>query len=91
MHNLGGFNPYSGLPMGGSGGPFHPTPMGAGHNPQTRGGSNVPFQQPTLRPRKTPTPSNQSVPMVPTGNLYPMGGYQSIPQSYFGGYPYPQN
>jgi hypothetical protein len=34
-HNLGGFNPSGGLPMGGSGGPFQSTPMGEGPNPQT--------------------------------------------------------
>lgn len=33
-HNLGSFNPSGGPPMGGSGGPFQPPPMGAGPNPQ---------------------------------------------------------
>ena len=91
VQNLGGFNPSSGLPIGGSGGPFQPTPMGVCPNPQTQGGNNVPFQHPPLGPGKTPTPSNQIFPMVPMGNPYPIGGYQFIPQSYLGGYPYPPN
>lgn len=86
-HSLGGFSPFGGIPMGGSGGPFQPTPMGAGPNPQMQGGSNVPFQHPPLRPGEMPTPSNQVVHMVPMGNLYQMGGHTSYPSSY----PYPPN
>lgn len=49
-NNLGGFNPSSGPPMGGNGGPFQPTRMGVGPNPLTQGGNIVPFQQPPLGP-----------------------------------------
>ena len=42
-HNLGGFNPSGSPPIRGNGGPFQPIPMGAGHNPQTQGGNNIPF------------------------------------------------
>ena len=90
-HNLGGFTPSCGPPIGGSGDPFQPTPMGAGPNLQMQGGSNVPLQQPPLGPKHTPNPSNQGASMVPMGNPYQMGGYQSMPQPYRSGYPYPPN
>ena len=77
--------------MGGSGGPFQPTPMGVGPNPQMQGGNNVPYQQPPFGPRKMSNPLNQGVSMVPMGNPYQMGGHPSFPQPYLGSYPYPQN
>jgi hypothetical protein len=89
--NLGGFNPSDNPHIGGISGPFQPTPMGEGSNPHTQGGSNVPFQQPPFRLGKMPNPSRQSVPMVPMGNLYQMGEYQSMPQPYRGSSPYPPN
>lgn len=61
--------------------------MGVGPNPQMQGDSNVPFQQPPVGLRYMPNPSKPGVPMVPMGNPYQMGGYQSMPQPYLGSYP----
>ena len=60
-------------------------------NPQTQGGNNDPFQQPPIGPRQMPNPPNQSIPMVPMGNLYLMGGYKSMPKPCPGSSPYPPN
>ena len=65
--------------------------MGASSNPQSQGGSNVPFPQPPYGPRQMPNPPHQSIPTVPTGNLYQMSRYQSMPQPYRGSYLYPPN
>ena len=90
-HNLGGFNPFGGPSMGGNGGPFEPPPSREGPNPQMQGGNNVPFNQPPIGHGYTPYPSNQGGPMVPIGNPYHMGGYQSMPHSYLASYSYPPN
>lgn len=64
--------------------------MGANAKPQTQGGNYVPFQQTPFGPGQMPNPPNQSIPMVPIGNLYPMGGYKSMPKPYLGSSPYLQ-
>ena len=81
-HNLGGFNPSGGPPMGGSGGPFQSPPLGVGPNPKTEEGSNDPFKQPPLGPGQMPNASNQGVLVIPMGNPYQMGGYQPMSQPY---------
>ena len=77
--NLGSVNPFGNPHAGGTSGPFQPTSMGASSNPQTQGGSHVPFQQPPFGPEQMPNPPNQSIPIVPTWNPYQMSGYQSMP------------
>jgi hypothetical protein len=89
--NLEGFNPFGSPHIRGISGPFQPTHMVAGSNTHVQGGRNVPFQLPPFGPGQMPNLSNQNVPMVPMGNLYPTGGYQSMPQPYPGSSPYPPN
>jgi len=65
--------------------------MGTSFNPQTQGGSNVPFQQPSFGPGQIPNLTHQSIPSLPMGNPYQMGGYQSMPPPYPGSSSYPPN
>ena len=65
--------------------------MGVSPNPQAQGGNNIPHQQPSFGPRQIPNMPNLNISLIPMGNLYQMGGYQSMPQPYLGSYPYPPN
>ena len=87
--NMGNFNPSGNPPAGGINSFFQPTPMGITPNPQMLGGNNVPLQQPSLGSGYTPNMPNPNI--LSIGNLYQMGGYQTMPQAYPGSYPYNLN
>ena len=86
--NLSSFNLFGNPLARGISGFFQPTPMGVTPHPQMLGGSNVPLQQLSLGLGHTPNMSNKHIPLVPMGNPYQMGGYQTVPQAYPDSYSY---